>query len=76
MKELLEMIIKNLVADKEAVSIEEVQDEKTLVYEVRVAKNDMGKVIGREGKIAKAIRTVIKAIASKEEKQVTVEFID
>lgn len=76
MKELLEMIIKNLVADKEAVSIEEVQGEKTLVYEVRVAKNDMGKVIGREGKIAKAIRTVIKAIASKEEKQVTVEFID
>ena len=76
MKELLEMIIKNLVAEKEAVSIEEVQGEKTLVYEVRVAKNDMGKVIGREGKIAKAIRTVIKAIASKEEKQVTVEFID
>ncbi|MBQ9298530.1 MAG: KH domain-containing protein [Clostridia bacterium] len=76
MKELLEMIIKSLVADAESVSINEVQNEKTITYEVKVAKNDMGKVIGREGKIAKAIRTVIKAIASKEEKQVTVEFID
>ena len=76
MKVLLEMIIKNLVADAESVSIYEIKNEKTIIYDVKVLKNDMGKVIGREGKIAKAIRTVIKAIASKEEKQVTVEFID
>lgn len=76
MKEILETIIKNLVSNTEAVSINEVQGEKSIVYEVKVAESDMGKVIGKDGKIAKAIRTVIKAVASKEEKRVTVEFID
>ncbi len=76
MKEILETIIKNLVSDTEAISINEVQGAKSIVYEVKVAENDMGKVIGKDGKVAKSIRTIIKAVAAKEEKRVTVEFID
>lgn len=76
MKEILETIIKNLVSDTEAISINEVQGTKSIVYEVKVAENDMGKVIGKDGKVAKSIRTIIKAVAAKEEKRVTVEFID
>lgn len=76
MKEILETIIKNLVSNADAVSINEVQGEKSIVYEVKVAESDMGKVIGKEGKIAKSIRTVVKAIASKDGKRVTVEFLD
>lgn len=75
MKEVIETIIKNLVEDKQAVSVNEVQGEKTIVYEVKVAEADMGRVIGRQGKIAKAIRTLVKAIAAKEQKKVTIEFI-
>lgn len=76
MKEILETIIKNLVSDTEAISINEVQGAKSVVYEVKVAERDMGKVIGKDGKVAKSIRTIIKAVAAKEEKRVTVEFID
>ena len=76
MKEILETIIKNLVSNTDAVSINEVQGEKSIVYEVKVAESDMGRVIGKDGKIARAIRTVVKAVASKEGKKVTVEFID
>lgn len=75
MKEILELIIKNLVDDPEKVSIEEKTNDKSVVYEVKVAKDDMGKVIGRQGKMAKSIRSVIKAIAIKEHKRVNVEFI-
>lgn len=75
MKELLELIVKGLVDDAEAVSIEEVTDDKSVTYEVRVAEQDMGKVIGKQGKIAKSIRSVIKAIAIKEHKRVRVEFL-
>lgn len=75
MKEIIETIIENLVEDKQAVSVNEVQGEKTIVYEVKVAETDMGKVIGKQGKIAKAIRTLAKAIAAKEQKKVTIEFI-
>ena len=76
MKEILEVIIKNLVTDTESVSINEVEGQKSIVYEVKVAENDMGKVIGKEGNVAKAIRAIIKAVAAKEHKSVTVEFID
>ncbi len=76
MKKTLETIIKNLVEFPEQVSITEVDGEKNIVFEVKVANTDMGKVIGREGKIASAIRTVMKALAAKEQKKVTVEFID
>lgn len=75
MKEILETIVKNLVDNKEAVEIKEINNEKSTVYEVKVAESDMGKVIGRQGKLAHSIRTVIKAVAIKEHKRVTVEFI-
>lgn len=75
MKETLETIIKSLVEFPEQVTINEVSSEKTVIFEVRVADTDMGKVIGREGKIATAIRTVMKALATKEQKKVNVEFI-
>ena len=75
MKEIIETIIKNLVEDKQAVSVNEIQDEKNTCYEVKVAESDMGRVIGRQGKNAKAIRTLVKAIATKEQKKVTIEFI-
>ena len=75
MKEILETIIKALVEDTEAVNRNAVEGEKSIVYEVKVAEKDMGKVIGKEGKIARAIRTLIKALAAKEQKRVTIEFI-
>lgn len=75
MKEVLELIIKSLVDDADAVSINVVEGEKSVVYEIKVAESDMGKVIGKDGKIARAIRTLIKALAAKEQKRVTIEFI-
>lgn len=75
MKDILETIIRNLVSDKESVSIHEIEGEKSVIFEVKVAENDMGKVIGKEGRVAKAIRTIVKAVAAKEEKRVTIEFI-
>lgn len=75
MKEILKTIIESLVDNKEAIEINEVDGEKSVVLEVKVDENDMGKVIGRQGKIAKSIRTVMKAVAAKEHKKVTVEFI-
>ena len=75
MKEILEIIILNLVDDKNAVEIKEINEEKSTIFEVKVAESDMGKVIGRQGRLAKSIRTLIKAVANKENKKVTVEFI-
>ena len=76
MKEIIETIIRNLVSEPDAISINEIQGEQSVVFEIRVAEKDMGKVIGREGKVAKAIRTWVKAVAAKEDKRVTVEFLD
>jgi len=75
MKDILETIIKNLVSEKEQVSVNQIDGEKAVIFEVKVADGDMGKVIGKEGRVAKAIRTVVKAVAAKEQKRVTVEFI-
>lgn len=75
MKEVLQIIISNLVDDKEAVEINQVDGEKSITFEVKVAEGDMGKVIGRQGRLAKSIRTIMKAFASKEHKKVSVEFI-
>ena len=75
MKEILETIIKNLVDNPEAVEIKEVENEKTITFEVKVAEKDMGKIIGKQGRLAKSIRTVVKAVASKEQKRVSIEFI-
>lgn len=76
MKDSLETIITSLVNDPSKVSINQVDGEKSIVFEVRVANDDMGKVIGKEGRIAKAIRTIMKAQAAKEGKRVSVEFVD
>ncbi len=76
MKDSLEAIIISLVNDPAQVSIKETENEKSVVLEVKVADSDMGKVIGKEGRIAKAIRTIMKALAAKEGKKVSVEFID
>lgn len=75
MKDVLESIIKKLVSDQNEVSINEIQGEKSIIFEVKVAESDMGKIIGKQGRVAKAIRTIMKALASKEEKRVTIEFI-
>lgn len=76
MKESLEAIITSLVNEPSEVSINQVDGEKSIVFEVKVANSDMGKVIGKEGRIAKAIRTIMKAVAAKEGKKISVEFID
>ena len=75
MKEILETIVKNLVDNQEAIDIKEVEGEKTIIFEVKVAEEDMGKIIGRQGKIAQSIRTVMKAVSNKNDKKITVEFI-
>ena len=75
MKEILETIILNLVDNKEAVEVKENNEQDTIVYEVKVAEGDMGKVIGRQGRLARSIRAVIKAVANKEKKKVSVEFL-
>lgn len=75
MKEVLETIIKNLVDNQEAVEINEIEGEKTIIFEVKADEKDMGKIIGRQGKIAQSIRTVVKAVANRNDKKVTVEFI-
>lgn len=76
MKEILETMIKNLVEDEASVSIEEIAQDSEIKFEVRVNEKDMGRVIGKKGKIAQSIRTVMKAIAAKENKKVNIEFID
>lgn len=75
MKDILQTIILNLVDNKDEVEINEIDGEKSIVFEVKVAQSDMGKVIGKQGRLAKSIRTLIKAVANKEQKRVTVEFI-
>ena len=75
MKELVELIAKALVDDPDSVAVSERQDGRTTVIEIRVAESDMGKVIGKQGRIAKSIRSVVKAAAAKEDKKVVVDII-
>lgn len=75
MKEILETIILNLVDDKEKVSVEEKVDGKHVTFEVKVAEGDMGRVIGKQGRLAKSTRTLMKSVGAKEHKKVSVEFI-
>ena len=74
MKELVEVIVKALVDDPESVVVTEKDEGRTTIVEVKVADSDMGKVIGKQGRIAKAIRAVVKAAASKEDKKVVVDI--
>ena len=76
MKELVEVIAKALVDDPESVTVSERTEKKTTILEVHVADSDMGKVIGKQGRIAKAIRSVVKAAAAKEDKKVIVDILD
>jgi predicted RNA-binding protein YlqC (UPF0109 family) len=76
MKELVEVIAKALVDDPDSVVVTEREEKKATVLEVKVADPDMGKVIGKQGRIAKAIRSVIKAAAAKEDKKVIVDILD
>ena len=75
MKELVEVIAKSLVEHPEEVVVTEKESGKSTVIELKVAQSDMGKVIGKQGRIAKAIRSVVKAAASKEDKKVIVEIM-
>jgi predicted RNA-binding protein YlqC (UPF0109 family) len=75
MVELLEYIAKSLVDNPDQVEVAQVEEEDIIRLELRVAQEDMGKVIGKQGRIAKAIRTVIKAATAKEKKKVIVEII-
>ena len=76
MKELIESIAKSLVDNPNEVHVNEIQGEQSIILELKVAPADMGKVIGKQGRIAKAIRTVVKAAAMRENKNVVVEIID
>lgn len=75
MKELVEIIAKSLVDNPDMVQVKEVSGEQSIILELKVASDDMGKVIGKQGRIAKAIRTLVKAAAIKENKRVVVEII-
>ncbi|HCF48718.1 MAG TPA: KH domain-containing protein [Syntrophomonas sp.] len=75
MKELVDYIAKLLVDKPEEVVVKETEDDKSVLIELRVAPEDMGKVIGKQGKIAKSIRTLTKAAAAKEGKRVVVEIL-
>jgi hypothetical protein len=76
MKELVEFIARSLVDHPESVDVKQVDGEQSIIVELKVAPEDMGKVIGKQGRIAKAIRTIVKASAMKENKRVVVEIID
>ncbi|MBO4941419.1 MAG: KH domain-containing protein [Clostridia bacterium] len=75
MKELLEFIAKSMVSEPDAVEVKETESGDSVVLSLHVADGDMGKVIGKQGRIAKAIRTVVKAAASHENKKVTVDIV-
>lgn len=76
MKDLVEIIAKSLVDNPSEVHVNEIQGEHDLILELRVAPEDMGKIIGKQGKVAKAIRTLVKAAALNENQKVVVEIID
>lgn len=75
MKELVKVIAMALVDHPEQVVVTEEETEKAIVVELRVAPEDMGKVIGKQGRIAKSIRTVVKAASTKDDKKVVVEIL-
>ena len=74
MKELIEYIVKNLVSDPETIEVQVTEKERETLYTVKVNQEDFGKVIGRSGKVATAIRTVVKTASKKNNKRVFVKF--
>lgn len=75
MKDLIEYLVQNLVEDPSQVHIGEISDDDAVTYEVEVARNDLGKVIGKQGRVANALRTVAKAAATKSRRKVYVEIV-
>jgi len=76
LKELLTYIAKNLVDDPDEVNVTEREDETETVFELRVNASDMGKVIGRQGRIAKEIRALMRSVASRQGKRINVDIVD
>ncbi|HEY6144997.1 MAG TPA: KH domain-containing protein [Solirubrobacterales bacterium] len=76
MTELLEFLVKALVEDPEAVVVEELEEDGDLIYEITVAEDDLGRVIGKGGRIANAIRTIAKAAAVRIDRRVIVDILD
>ena len=74
MKELIEVLAQSLVDHPEEVTVTDTEKDNEIIFELKVAQDDMGKVIGKQGRIAKAIRSVVKAAASRTDKKVTVEI--
>lgn len=76
MQELVEHLVKALVDAPEKVEIRHYEGERTIVFEIKVADQDMGKIIGRQGRMASALRTIVNAAAMKQHKRVSLEFLD
>ncbi len=76
LKDLIEYIAKSLVDHPDVVSVKEIPGEKTVIYELKVGEGDLGKIIGREGRTAKAIRTIISAAAMKKGKRAVLEILE
>jgi len=76
MKELIEYVAKALVDSPDSVDVKEIEGEKTIVYELRVGAGDLGKIIGREGRTAKAIRTIVTAASMKRGKRAVLEILE
>jgi hypothetical protein len=76
MTELLEFLVRALVEDPEAVEVEELEEDGDLVYEITVAEDDLGRVIGKGGRVANAIRTIAKAAAVRLDRRVIVDILD
>ena len=75
-KELVEFLVRNLVDHPEDVNVNMIEGEKSTILELRVASDDVGKVIGKQGRIAKAIRTILSACATKDGKRAVLEILD
>ena len=76
MREMLEFLTRSLVEDRDAVEVEELEEDGDLIYEITVNQDDLGRVIGKGGRVANAIRTVAKAAAVREERRVLVDILD
>ncbi|MCH7947210.1 MAG: KH domain-containing protein [candidate division Zixibacteria bacterium] len=76
MKEFIEYIVKNLVDNPDAVNVVEIEGTRTTVYELRVGEGDLGKVIGKEGKTARSIRTILSAAAARQGKRAVLEILE
>lgn len=76
MEEILRTIIESLVEKKDDISIVKEEKDRVTIFKVKVSKDEMGKVIGKQGKIAQSIRTLMRSVAAKEQKKVEVEFVD